>query len=153
MMRDVEEEEQRRPRELYTRAKQNMSNKDEPRARDEGSRAGQRVVRWLGAGCRSARGPAGQDGRGLCWAGRWCRDGPEARAPSSVGGAAEHLNDDVQDAVDLGLVGRCVEEEAGSARAGTLRFSLRSGSRHGEEVNTATPICEPGERCSGTIMA
>ena len=66
-MRDVEEEEQRRPRELYTRAKQNMSNRDEPRARDEGSRAGQRVVRWLGAGCRSARDLIGQDGRGLCW--------------------------------------------------------------------------------------
>ena len=62
-MRDVEEEEQRRPRELHTRAKQNMSNRDEPRARDEGLRAGQRAVRWLGAGCRSAHGPAGYDGR------------------------------------------------------------------------------------------
>ena len=156
-MRDVVEEEQRRPRELYTRAKQNMSNRDEPRARDEGSRAGQRDARLLGAGCRSALELAGQDGRGLCWAGRQCRDGPEAWAPSSVGGAAEHLNDDVRDAVDLGLVGRCVEEEAGSTRAVRLRFPLRSSSRHGEEVhlqlqsaNHASGVrvwCQAGEAC------
>ena len=53
-------------------------------------------------------------------------------APSSVRGAAEHLNDDFQDAVDLGLVGRCVEEAAGSTRAGALRFSLRSSSASGK---------------------
>ena len=63
------------------------------------------------------------------------RDRPEAWASSSVGGAAGHLNDDVQDAVDLGLDGRCDEEEDGSTRAGALRFSLRSGCRQGEEVN------------------
>ena len=143
-MRDVQEEEQRRPRELYTRAKQNMSNKDEPRARDEGSRAEQRDARLLGAGCRGARGPAGQDGRGLCWAGRQCRDGPEAWAPSSVGGAAEHLNEDVRDAGRLGLDGRCGEEEDGSTRAGTLRFSLLSSSGQGEEVNDATATCAQG---------
>ena len=152
-MRDVQEEEQRRPRELYTRAKQNMSNKDEPRARDEGSRAEQRDARLLGAGCRGARGPAGQDGRGLCWAGRQCRDGPEAWAPSSVGGAAEHLNEDVRDAVDLGMDvrdavdlgmdGRCGED--GSTRAGRLMFSPRSSFRQQEEVSAAAPICEPGE--------
>ena len=122
-----------------------MSNKDEPRARDEGSRAEQRDARLLGAGCRGARGPAGQDGRGLCWAGRQCRDGPEAWAPSSVGGAAEHLNEDVRDEVDLGLVGRCVEKEAGSTRAGRLRFSLRSGSRQGEDVSAATATCAQGD--------
>ena len=64
-MREVEEEEQRRREGLHTRAKQKMSNRDEPRARDEDSRAGQRDARRLGAGSRIAREPAGQDGRGL----------------------------------------------------------------------------------------
>ena len=73
------------------------------------------------------------------------RDRPEARAPSSVGGAAEHLNEDVRDAVDLGLDGRCGEEEDGSTRAGRLMFSPRSSFRQQEEVSAAAPICEPGE--------
>ena len=118
-----------------------MSNRDEPRARDEDSRAGQRDARLLDAGCRSALELAGQDGRGLCWAGRQCRDGPEAWAPSSVGGAAEHLNDDVRDAVDLGLVGRCVEEETGSTRAVRLRFSLPVEQRPGRNGHIATSAC------------
>ena len=118
-----------------TRAQQHVSNWHELVRRDEGSRTGQCDSLCMGAGGRSAHRPEGRHGHTLCWAGRWCRDGPEAWAPSSVGGAAEHLNEDVRDAVDLGLDGRCDEEEDGSTRAGTLRFSLRSGSRQREEVN------------------
>ena len=64
------------------------------------------VCAGLGAG--AVTGP--RRGHQAAWAGR------------------QHLNDDVQDAIDIGLVGRCVEEAAGSTRAGTLRFSLRSSS-------------------------